>query len=157
MMPRLLGYALRRTHVAVTATVLRALSDINLHPTQVSVLTVIDRNPGLKQTKIGDVLGIQKGNLAALLNGLERRGLLERRDVEADRRAKALFLTKKGEEIIAQANSARSPMSAKSFGDLARTIMKTLFGYCTSSTRYRSRWNRQQMKMTARSRHLEGE
>jgi DNA-binding MarR family transcriptional regulator len=57
----------------------RTFADVRIRPAQFSVLTVLERNPGLKQTKVASVLGIMRTNFVVLLDELERRGFAERR------------------------------------------------------------------------------
>ena len=70
-----------------------------VRPAQYSVLAVIERNPGLSQTRLADALGIKKTNLVAMIDDLERRGLARRMPTERDRRSYALFLTPKGKAL----------------------------------------------------------
>ena len=74
-----LGYALRRAQMLAYADFIAALAELNLSPGQFGVLTVIDANPGLRQSEVSSALGIQKTNFVALLNEFERRGLAVRK------------------------------------------------------------------------------
>ena len=60
---------------------------------QWAVLIRIDRNEGLKQTELADMLDLQPITLTRLLDKLSDSGLIERRPDPGDRRAKRLFLT----------------------------------------------------------------
>ncbi len=90
------GYLLKRAQMAVFADFNRTFADVDIRPAQFSILLVIDENPGLKQSQISSALGIKRTNIVAMLDGLEKRGLLERRQVAGDRRSYALHLTKDG-------------------------------------------------------------
>jgi len=61
---------------------------------------VLRHNPGLRATQVAAALGIKRTNFVPLLDGLEARGLAERRRVKGDRRASALFLTEQGAETL---------------------------------------------------------
>jgi hypothetical protein len=74
-----LGYLLRRAQMLAYADFIAELDQLNLSPGQFGVLTVIDTNPGLRQSEVSAALGIQKTNFVAVLNEFERRGLAERR------------------------------------------------------------------------------
>lgn len=54
---------------------------------------------GVRQKELAAALGIEGPSLVRLLDGLERRGLIERREEEADRRARGIFLTPSGREL----------------------------------------------------------
>jgi len=99
-LPDLVGYALRQAQLAVFRDFLRAFSRFNIRPVQYGVLTVIERNPGLKQQHVCQALGIRRANFVTLLNDLERRGLARRGPSANDQRANALYLTEKGKALM---------------------------------------------------------
>lgn len=90
------GYLLRRAQIAVFQRFFDVFAEFDIHPAQYSTLTVIQRNPGLSQTRLANALGIKKTNLVAMINALEARGLARRKSTDSDRRSHALYLTKKG-------------------------------------------------------------
>jgi DNA-binding MarR family transcriptional regulator len=100
VLDRVVGYLLRRAQVAVFQDFFATFSKVHIRPAQFSVLVVIDRNPGLKQTQIADALGIKRTNFVSLVDELERRGLAERRASERDRRSSALYLTEEGRALV---------------------------------------------------------
>jgi MarR family transcriptional regulator, transcriptional regulator for hemolysin len=59
---------------------------------QWAVLIRIDRNEGLKQTELADMLDLQPITLTRLLDRLADNGLIERRADPNDRRANRLYL-----------------------------------------------------------------
>lgn len=99
-LPALSGYMLRRAQFAAFNDFLRYFDDLGVRPVQYAVLTVIDRNPGLKQSQVSEALGIKRANLVAILDALERRGLARREAVATDRRSYALRLTDKGGALM---------------------------------------------------------
>src|SRR6201996_5009906 len=100
-----LGYALRRASMSAVAEFLEAFQEVELRPTQFSVLTLIAENPGIRQTEICASLGIQKANFVPLINELERRGLAVRKSVAGDRRSSALHLTTVGNTTLQRARA----------------------------------------------------
>ena len=103
-----IGYALRRAQLASTGEFLEVMKEVDLRPTQFSVLILIDENPGVRQTEVCAALGLQKANFVPLLNELERRGLAERRPGIPDRRASALHLTEHGSAVLRRALQVHS-------------------------------------------------
>lgn len=101
-LPDLVGYALRRAQLAVFKDFMQAFLAEDIRPTQYGVLTVIERNPGLTQSQVAEALGIKRANFVPLLDGLEARGLAERRPAAGDRRSYALTLTQAGEAMMAR-------------------------------------------------------
>jgi DNA-binding MarR family transcriptional regulator len=96
------GYLLRRAQVTVFERFFELFAEVDIRPVQYSILTVIERNPGLSQTRLAHTLGIKKTNLVALIDELEGRGLARRQLAEIDRRARALYLTPRGKTLIAR-------------------------------------------------------
>ena len=54
---------------------------------------------GVRQKELAAALGIEGPSLVRILDGLERRGLIERRENDADRRARGIYLTAAGREL----------------------------------------------------------
>jgi MarR family transcriptional regulator for hemolysin len=54
---------------------------------------------GIRQKDLAQALGIEGPSLVRVLDNLERRGLIERREDDADRRARGIFLTPEGREM----------------------------------------------------------
>jgi MarR family transcriptional regulator for hemolysin len=54
---------------------------------------------GVRQKELAAALGIEGPSLVRLLDGLERRGLIERRESDADRRARGIYLTPAGRDL----------------------------------------------------------
>lgn len=106
-----LGYALRRAQLAVFDDFRRSVGKLGLRPAQFSVLVVISTTPGLKQTEVANSLGIQRTNFVAMVNELERMGLIERRPL--DRRSLALHLTPAGEAKLAAAMREHQAMEER--------------------------------------------
>ncbi len=88
------GYSLRRASAASMAKLARRFSDLDLRPTEATVLMVIEANPNITQSEIGRMLDIASANMAPLVSRLADRDLLERQPV--DGRSHGLTLTKSG-------------------------------------------------------------
>jgi MarR family transcriptional regulator for hemolysin len=64
---------------------------------------------GVRQKELAASLSIEGPSLVRLLDNLERRGLIERREDETDRRARGIHLTRAGRDLAVRA--ARVGMS----------------------------------------------
>ena len=100
----LLGYRLRRAQLTVFQDFLTVMKAFDLRPAQFSVLAIIEANPGLKQSRVSEALGINRANFVALLDELEQRKLARRAPAPDDRRSNALYLTPKGEAFLKDAH-----------------------------------------------------
>jgi MarR family transcriptional regulator for hemolysin len=54
---------------------------------------------GVRQKELATALSIEGPSLVRVLDSLERRGLIERREDESDRRARGIHLTRAGREL----------------------------------------------------------
>jgi len=99
----LVGYLLRRAQLRISSELAESLSPLGLRPATFSVLVVIDANPGLSQTAVGDLLGIQRANFVNLAAELERMRWIERNPSEEDRRQNALHLSADGRRLLKRA------------------------------------------------------
>jgi DNA-binding MarR family transcriptional regulator len=73
---------------------------------QAGLLRLISREPGLSQQAVAGRLGTPPSRLVALVDGLEERGLIERRRNPGDRRNYALHPTAAGEQAMAALSQA---------------------------------------------------
>src|SRR5215218_2413684 len=99
-LPELMGYVLRRAQLVVFQDFFNAFAPFDISPAQFSVLTVIERNPGLTQSQVAEALGIKRTNFVGMLDELERRTLAERRQTARDKRSHALYLTADGANLM---------------------------------------------------------
>ena len=74
------GYAVRRFQIWIFQDFIKTLGEVDIRPTQYSVLTVIGANPGLSQMAVAKRLGIERARLVHLLDALEQRKLVKRID-----------------------------------------------------------------------------
>jgi DNA-binding MarR family transcriptional regulator len=95
-LPRLLGYNLRRAHQISWRTYVGVIGEQKLRPGLFSLLVLAQCNPGICQIDLGTHLGVDKASMVALLDQLERAGLIERRRSTRDRRRQGIFLTAAG-------------------------------------------------------------
>ncbi|HEY7990751.1 MAG TPA: MarR family transcriptional regulator [Stellaceae bacterium] len=102
VLPELIGYHLRKAQLAVFQDFARAVGAGELTPGQYGALVVIDRNPGLSQTQLGQTLGIDRSTLVAVIDRLEARGLVERANAPKDRRSYALHVSNAGKVLLGE-------------------------------------------------------
>ena len=95
-----IGYAIRMAQLRVYRLFAVFMSEFDIRPAQFAILVLIFENKNLTQSDAGSTLNIEKANLTGLLRGLQKRGLIERRRVEADRRSYTLHLTASGLKLI---------------------------------------------------------
>jgi DNA-binding MarR family transcriptional regulator len=97
-----LGYALRRAQVAAFEAFQRATAGAGITPPRFTALVILQANPGISQSRLGEVLGTARSGAMLLTDWLEAQGLAERRHRPDDGRAWGLYLTAKGQRLIEQ-------------------------------------------------------
>ncbi len=93
LLPNLLGYNMRRAHVALWRDFNRTVGTGIVRPGLFSMMVLIEENPGVAQIELAAQLAIDKATIVGLIRRLQRQGWIERRRSAADRRRQDLFLT----------------------------------------------------------------
>jgi DNA-binding MarR family transcriptional regulator len=105
------------------------LEPLGLKPPHAGVLRVIRQSDGLSQQALGERLGVFPSRLVALVDELERKGLVERRDNPADRRSFALRITQAGRDALEQiglVSRAHQEALCASLSDPERALLADL-------------------------------
>jgi DNA-binding MarR family transcriptional regulator len=90
------------------------------------VLSQLGREPAPTQLALAQVIDYDKTRLIQLLDGLEQRGLLTRAPDPADRRARVVRLTPRGQAHLAATRADIRKMEAQLLGGLSPTEQQTL-------------------------------
>lgn len=97
----LLGYQLRRASLLMASDLGERLESLDLTLTGLSVLLMIEANPGVRQTELSKALGIKSANLAPLVATFAARGWIDRNPT--DKRSHGLGLTAAGRDLASRA------------------------------------------------------
>jgi DNA-binding MarR family transcriptional regulator len=100
---RTLGALTRRVHQISMAVTADSVADADITPVQYGAMGCLnkqDGEPGIDQIGLAARLGVDRNSASLLVDEMERRGLIERRVNEADRRARLLQLTPEGERLF---------------------------------------------------------
>jgi len=95
--------AVARVHSVWEKVFTEALAPLDIQLAHYDVLANIFHTPGLTQQALAEKLLVGRSAMSMLLPVLERRGLIERRNDEADRRLRRLWLTAQGEALTRKA------------------------------------------------------
>lgn len=80
----------------------RHVGDLNVTRSQWSMIVVVARRPGATQRTIAEALEMSEASAGRLIDRLCAEGLLQRRERDDDRRARAVYLTEKAEPLLAK-------------------------------------------------------
>src|SRR4051812_10886973 len=110
----------RFLHICVTAAA-QALTDESITPAQLGVLvnlSSVTGAPDIDQNGLAARLGIDRARVSQLLDEIDAMGLVDRRVNGADRRARLLRLTPRGERLRARLQPASVASQMRIFGAL---------------------------------------
>jgi DNA-binding MarR family transcriptional regulator len=98
-----LGFLVVRIAEAVDGEFVASLTDLGLKPRHLRLFVLVDRAGRINQRQLAKQLGMDPGNLVAILDSLEADDLLARPRGETDRRQRLVSLTPKGRRLLARA------------------------------------------------------
>lgn len=97
----LIGYAIRRAQIAIYKDFDARIADLTLP--MFAALVLIEANPGLNQSRLGQIMGVNRATAMALIDRLADLKLVARTASVTDRRANVLKLTARGQRRRLQA------------------------------------------------------
>ena len=101
LLPRILGYHLRRTQVAIFQHFSRTVAaKEDITPGLFGMLQVIAANPGLGQSRLAETMEVDRSTIVKVVDQLEERGLIMRESSPVDKRSHCLRLTDKGRTAL---------------------------------------------------------
>lgn len=108
----------------------------DLSQEQAFALGYLAQNPGAIQREIAALTRTTAASVSSLVQGLERRGLIERRTADGDERRKRVYATPAGIDLIAGFDDAMlavddvllAPLDQSERGDLLRLLEKVTAG-----------------------------
>ena len=97
-----LGFWLYRSHIQVSAALRQTFQDAgyDLTPEQWAVLLRLREQEGLNQSQLGEKTFKDRHNITRILKQLDKRGYIEKRHDEKDKRAFHVYLAPAGRSIL---------------------------------------------------------
>lgn len=107
----------------------REVAEFNVTRSQWSMIAVVARYPGATQRMIAEALNMSEASAGRLIDRLCAEGLLERRDRDDDRRARAVHLTPAAEPLLLKLAQAANKSEEKLFKGFSQNELVELDGY----------------------------
>jgi DNA-binding MarR family transcriptional regulator len=135
-----LSFQLRRARTLLSGRYEQVANQRRMPMGGLTVLAAVVRNPGISQSRVGEVFGINKSTMVKLTSYLEERGWVERHLDRDDRRAQMLYATEKGEATLEQMLQSLDKVEARATAEFSReerwTLISLLSRLCDQLSRY---------------------
>ncbi|MGI5215448.1 MarR family winged helix-turn-helix transcriptional regulator [Plantactinospora sp. CA-290183] len=132
----LLGYLLKHANLQLTALTDAGLERLGIDSKDFGTLRVLAHREPASQLQVAQRLGIDRTTMVAILDALERKGIVIRRPDPADRRRNVVGLTDQGlrtyhaaEAAYREAENAFLAAISSNAADQFRRTLRTLLGH----------------------------
>ncbi|PDS77387.1 MarR family transcriptional regulator [Rhizobium sp. L43] len=95
----------------------RSLADLDIKPPHLDILVNLYRFEGISQQELARKLLVGRSNMSMLLPQMEKRGLIERRGDERDKRVLRLSLTSEGRKLTEAAMAIQTDLIERTLSD----------------------------------------
>jgi DNA-binding MarR family transcriptional regulator len=112
------GFTISTTGYALASAFRELLEPLGLEPKVFALLASVSSSEGVTQQAIAERMQVAPSRMVAFIDSLEERGLLERRQNPNDRRARALYLTPAGRELLGRAFAVANQHEQRLISDL---------------------------------------
>ena len=96
------GFLVRRLHQIHMAIFLKECAAEQVTPIQWGILTIVKSRPGVGQVELAEELGLDRSNVANVVDRLTRRGVVKQTVSKLDRRKRSIAITQKGVALMAR-------------------------------------------------------
>lgn len=117
------GHLVRRLHQICISIFLQHSADLKLTAVQFATLVAIGDRPGVDQITIGRTIALDRQSVSNVVNRLVTHGLVDKH--ARDKRAKALYLTQAGHDIIDQMSQRTDEIDETILAPLSPAERKT--------------------------------
>ena len=120
-MQETLHYLLMSDHFMIQKALVSSVKDTGLTPGQPKILDYLLHHDGAIQKEIALFCHIEPASLTTILNGMEKKGYIERKSVENNRRSLHVYLTKTGREYADRLNLEFAKIESKALKGFSET------------------------------------
>jgi DNA-binding MarR family transcriptional regulator len=94
------GHHIRRLQQIAVGIFMNETAELNITPVQFALLFAASKEAGLDQRTLAGRIGLDTSTIGAVIDRLERRGLIERKVSPVDKRVRLLHLTPAGKKLL---------------------------------------------------------
>lgn len=126
-----IGFLLSQVAAHASARFTARLEPLGFKPAHAGILGVIREADGLSQQALGERLGMFASRLVGIIDEMQGRGLVERRNSQSDRRSYALYLTEAGRAALDQIGQVSRDHQNEIFAALSDAEKGQMAGFLT--------------------------
>lgn len=119
-------YLLMADHLMVQKALISSVKDTGLTPGQPKILDYLMYHDGAIQKDIAKFCHIEPASLTAILNGMESKGYVERRNSGKDRRSLHVYLTETGKRYSARLSREFAKIESEALKGLSEEEVRQL-------------------------------
>jgi DNA-binding MarR family transcriptional regulator len=108
----------------IISALARSIHDEDLSVVQLAALHLIDADGGMKQSRLGETLGMSPSSTSRMVDALVARELIERRESPEDRRSRVLRLTDRGAMFLAELGKERVALFTRITRPIPRAVIE---------------------------------
>ncbi|GIN72791.1 MarR family transcriptional regulator [Bacillus sp. J14TS2] len=129
-----IGRIVKTAYITLRREVEEELRQVGLTHTQWNALGILHYFPGITSSELEQILMIERPSVTSLMNGLEKKKLIIRKNYSKDARYKQIFLTEEGKKIAMETqhfthlveDRIKDGLSAEEFAMLKSLLIKTV-------------------------------
>jgi DNA-binding MarR family transcriptional regulator len=137
---RVPAYLIRRMQMISTSIIAEAFVGEDMSLSEWAVLTIIANHPDIDQSRLAEIVSIDRVNTGRLVDELDSRGLIERRFDEADRRVWRLRCTRRGlqtrKRLLPRALASQARLLACLSQQDRKIFIELMFQIVTANEQY---------------------
>lgn len=126
MFQNMVCYSLSKTGVLFRMLLERSLTDYGLIPPQAGILHILSGYGEFNQILLGQEMSIDKASMVKFIDGLESKGMVQRKGDPHDRRAKLVTLTEKGKRVQKEISKIHRKLEADILKDFTREEVEAI-------------------------------
>lgn len=120
------GYLLNQAAMRIRTVTAAALGPLGLTPPQLRALEAIATEQPLSQVRLGELVNMDRSTIVHVVDNFEALGAASREVDPSDRRSHAIVLTKKGKDLLAEAQVRARDVEAEFLAPLSHPERETL-------------------------------
>ncbi len=125
-MQETLHYLLMSNHLMIQKALVSSVKDTELTPGQPKVLDYLLHHDGAIQKEIAIFCHIEPASLSTILNGMENKGYIERKNTDNNRRSLHVYLTETGRKYANRLNYEFTKIESEALKGFSETDAQQL-------------------------------